>query len=513
MPPLSETYSRRRFLSALAVGAASGVASKEWSDSRKNEKPFVFNGTITEAMDKSYTEKIDYAPGLHKEYPPELLAQLQEFLVLQGQRIGSYSTGFSGEEKGLVNRSVVQTEGFNVEQSRKLQKKTWEVLKKILGDSHEYEEDYYIHALTYTFPRFLAAYGIFAKGLTFAQGDLDADVLTIEDILFRFYEIDRVVSTDLFRWGKQIRRDVVYINGVVPGIDQTQFDSKFPNSEAQTVFKNVLVFRKEYLRAGEEFSEQNRRGDFDAYKQVTLVDLVELLEEKGDSKEARMGILQILTYKKLLDEDLQQWQWTDRILEHETGHLVEQSDPRFAAYFSSASMSKFSAYQIEKFEKRTKDEMAALISELRYTENKLPSLKFALEWQNNALDKGYAYVKATQWIFDKIFAILCANPDAYGFQISSQIHLSIESQIMVRFVDFLDSPKFLDVMDLVKKDFEAMYATESFKKEIGDVFNIHPPVPSGTSNFLCTAATAAIAGSVAYSLLGFLQRKEEVKKQ
>lgn len=506
----SETYSRRRFLGALVAGAASGVARKEWKDFEEEKENPVFNKTTVEVLHESYSEKIDFTSGLHQEYPPELLLQLSEFLTLQGQRLGGYKTsGAEGEVRGMGSRAVVRMALDGIEKGRELQKKTWKVIAKIIGDSHEYEEAYYMHALAYDLPRALAKYGIFAKGILFAQGDPETDKLSIEDVVFRFYEIDRCVRTDLVRWGKEIARDVVYINGVVPGIDQTQFDSQFPNPEAQAIFKNVFVFREEYLTAGKEFSEKRHRGDLEAYESITLEDLVSFLHKKGDNKTTRMQILEILMYKELLRENLQDWQWTDRILEHETGHLIEQSDPRFAAYFTPASTNKLSEYQLKCFEKRTKDEMAALISELRYTENKLPSLKFSLSWCLDTLDAGYAYVKATQWIFDKIFDIICAHPDTYGMKTSSQAGLSLESQVLFQFIDFSRTSKFLDVMDLVKKDFEAMYDKESFEKEIGDVFKIYPPASSGTRDFLCTAA---VAGGIAYGLLGFLQRKEDVKK-
>lgn len=500
MKPSREGMSRRKFLASAGAGLVAGAAGEGWRQKKEKEHaPFV-NESILSELHRSQSEKINFHPVERKKLTPELKAALQQILKLQSERLTNQGSTF--EDATTASVEEFQHEDMDQDVNTGVQKKVWEALKQFIPELGEYSEAGYATALAYDFPRAMAEYGIFAKPLLYALGNPDSDQMELLDVMYRFYTVDQVISTDMERWGKQFQRDVVYITGVMDSLEQAQFDNLFAPIEAQTMFQNVIVFSKAYREAGETIQVQIEAGKFDIYRELTPELLLRTIVREGESQELQAQGIQALIFKRLAEEPQHSRKFSDRMIEHETGHLVEHTDPQFAEYFRPTPTDQLSEFQVEKFEKSAKDEIAAVINELRYGNHKLASLSYAAQWYENTLERDYPHAKSAHWVIDQITETIQRDPNQYGIQILEGLG-SVKTQILLHLPKFIDDPKFLEVMEIVKETFEATYATESFKQEVQDIFGLRPA--SGMKEFVCTTV---VVGGAALAVLSALKTKQ-----
>lgn len=500
MKPSREGMSRRKFLASVGAGVVAGAVGEGWREKKEKEHaPFV-NEAILSELHRSQSEKINFHPVERKRLTPELKTALQQILKLQSERLTNQGSSF----EDATTASVDQFEHKELDQevNTNIQKKVWEALKQFLPDLGEYTETGYATALAYDFPRAMAEYGIFAKPLLYALGNPDSDQMELLDVMYRFYTVDQVISTEVERWGKTVQRDVVYITGVMDSLEQSQFDNLFAPIEAQSMFQNVIVFSKAYRQAGETIRIQIEAGKFDIYKKLTPELLLRTIVREGESQALQAQGIQALIFKRLAEEPRHTREFSERMIEHETGHVVQHSDAEFAEYFQPTPTDQLSKFQVEKFEKSAKDEAAAVINELRYGNHKLASLSYAAQWYENSLERDYPHAKSAHWVIDQITETIQRDPSTYGIQILDGLG-SAKTQILLQLPRFIDDPKFLEVMEIVKETFEATYTTESFTQEIQDTFGLRPA--SGVKEFVCTSV---LVGGAALAVLSAVKTKE-----
>lgn len=499
--------SRREFLQKAVSGLAVGAGVLLENTESKAEAGPVVDSQAAFELDKSKSSKIEFT-----RYEGELPPEVNDVLLAVG-RFQEKVIWFT-DSLETNNAKTIEGVGPTLEEVEQQKKELWEELKKILPNLSDYSSQGFNLVMVRDLPRFLAKYGILAKPMSLPIVDGRSGSFYRFESPLLFYRVEKTESDSVQQWGRELNRDIIYLQDLV--LDGKQLNpNKNRQSSGQTFFNNIFIYEEALKNEANYEIDPEIVGRLRGLSSAEwLVLFNNLKNELGDERAAAIQLTFLRLLSNLADNKITPEDTKDMIISHETRHLIDQTDPSFTSRFVSIASENPREYFGASANIFVHEEINGFLGEMRYGVDKRYSLTNLLTY-NMKQESGqdYGHDQALRWLFKKIVKMVSDNPDQYGVVIDDQTAMSLESQVIVYL------PNIFAKKELVEKLAEEIMAEhqQHYDEDFSEDYIRHLGIPeqkkSGIAWEGVCLSGVAVAGVSALALRWIAKRRQEVAQE
>lgn len=427
LPNASEPdrFSRRNFFKKVGGGLA--ATTIEGRSSAENS-PITSQGELVQFESKY--NKIDFK-GEHKEIPPEVSAFLKSAVAILNETLELASTDKNAlpEEKMSLQR-----------------KSLYEAARKAFPGIPAYSYEAYLKFVVYDLPRYLAPYGIFVKSISSLGGNPEKDTMDHYELMVSFQKVGKVESAKMKMWGKDMERDILYIQEL-EGLGEQKIVSHFSGGIGQTFYQNIIIFTEHIKPAKEDAPTDPKLQEVLNFvataSESQLRDLVAMNKDKPGIA-AMIATAMLLAKKGQLKEGVDEE--VQNVITHETSHLYDTQDTFWREKFRPIPSPKFSEAMKYSTNLSIHEEIDGLLGEMGYDSHVITFQDLMMGYSAAARVSDLSHSAAGMWIMKQAKELVSQNPAEYGVRLSLDSRLSEEDMFLLQFPNLLDRPEVLHAL-------------------------------------------------------------------
>jgi hypothetical protein len=441
--PIEPDFSQPSRRDFLRITVTTAVATALLGEEEPAEAKETVDSFVETCSVESKLGKIDY-PEKPKELTPEAKALILGIVDYQTSWLKSM--GIYGAE---VNDSNFEQLKRGTEQESQQEKEAlWQKLRVCFPTLQQPTEKDYQRALIYDTPRYLAQFGVYARALPYLTFAPDLSRFTRTEVVMAFLQIGRKEHEELEREGKTIKRDVIYINGPLK-IDGKDVNATTPvQANGQTHYQNILIY--EYRVSDEDIGQNNPKIEQEA-KQIQALNPDQVWQPIEKSADPRNMVL-LLAMIKLCGRTgaikepflTAKKKYIRAIIEHETGHLLDDQNPNFTKHFPLLNFTSPREYLAQRENREVHGEINATLYGLRYGNDQAGALRDIITVATREINQDFTHDQTASWIIDRFVEIIIKNPSRYGIALDPKRKVSPQNQIIAQLDLLLDRTELLN---------------------------------------------------------------------
>lgn len=378
-------------------------------------------------------EKIRY--GANKKLTPQLEDLIMSVFDCESQLMQKMGAAVVRD----ANTPTQITARWKKEELEGIKARFWTQLQRnhpYLKLPAAYSADRYGLLLAKTLPQLLASYRVFAKPAYLPIYDVGGAINLAEPIV-NFYHVESVRSENVRQWGKQLRRDIVYIDGPLEIRGKRLNFNQFALTSGQTFYQNVIIYRSQLnqtLILGGGMTEEQLRELVEQVSKIPDALFWQKLSESQTETAQREEALKILAAKLTVQLETPKLTLTEveqTVVAHETRHLLDQMDPFYRKTYGYKPTWNAQEDIRRQTNVTVHEEIDGLLGQLRYGNRKVQSLVPLISGAQPGITQDYGHDKAARWVLDEMLKKLAARPQAYGATFDPSRKVSPESQALM----------------------------------------------------------------------------------